>query len=281
MSKLSTSEQAGGNIKTPASNDNFQSNKWFGTYHLDEKNPINIVFERIEQHIIPLCSKYVFAEEYGKSGASPHIQFAFILKDKSRMRRTALQKLFGKNIFLDRMKGTIEQSAAYCSKECNKIITNVSKPKPLKPLACENNLYEWQKNIIEILNTEPDDRTIYWIHGPSGNNGKTTFCKYIHRFFKNVIMLSGKSADMKNGIIEFEKSTGCLPEIILINIPKSFNNEYLSYTGIEEVKDMFFYSGKYEGGMVNGNSPHVFIFSNTVPDLCKMSADRWNIIHIE
>ena len=70
------------------------------------------------------------------------------------------------------------------------------------------------------------------------------------------MVLGGKSADMKNGVVEYQKNNTCLPEIVVLNIPRSFNSDYLSYTGIEEVKDMFFNSGKYEGGMIDGNSPH-------------------------
>ena len=40
---------------------------------------------------------------------------------------------------------------------------------------------------------------------------------------------------------------------------------------------MFFFSGKYEGGMVCGPNPHVLIFANDEPDTHKMSADRWII----
>ena len=65
---------------------------------------------------------------------------------------------------------------------------------------------------------------------------------------------------MKNGVVEYQKTNSCLPEIVLLNIPRSFNSDYLYNTGVEEVKDMFFYSGKYEGGMVDGNSPHLIIF---------------------
>jgi hypothetical protein len=86
---------------------------------------------------------------------------------------------------------------------------------------------------------------------------------------------------MKNGIVEYKKTNGDTPELILINLPRSFNNDYLSYTGIEEVKDMCFYSGKYEGGMVIGNSPHIFIFSNEIPKTNELSIDRWNIYDID
>ena len=96
----------------------------------------------------------------------------------------------------------------------------------------------------------------------------------------DAIMLSGKSADMKNAIVEYNKTNLTTPELILINLPRSFNDEYLSYTGIEEIKDMCFYSGKYEGGMIVNNNPHLFIFSNKLPDITKLSADRWNIYDI-
>ena len=54
----------------------------------------------------------------------------------------------------------------------------------------------------------------------------------------------------------------------------------MSYEAFENLKDMIFYSGKYEGGMICGNCPHLFIFSNFHPDCEKMSVDRWNIKEI-
>ena len=79
---------------------------------------------------------------------------------------------------------------------------------------------------------------------------------------------------MKNGIIQYIAENGDPPSFIVVNLPRSFNSDYLSYTGLEEVKDMFFYSGKYEGGMVDGNPPHLWIFSNELPDISMCSSDR-------
>ena len=113
-------------------------------------------------------------------------------------------------------------------------------------------------------------------HDQGGCRGKTTLQKYIYTHYKKCIVLSGKASDMKNGIIEYEKKNNILPEIVLINVPRS-SKDYISYTGIEEIKDMFFYSGKYEGGMVCGANPHVICFANDEPEREKMSADRWRI----
>lgn len=151
--------------------------------------------------------------------------------------------------------------------------------RPRRIVKTINPVRKWQQDLLEIVKEEPDDRRIYWIMG-EGGVGKTSFCKYL-TIKHGAICLSGKASDMKNGIIEYTKSHGETPELILINIPRSYNSEYLSYEGIESIKDMYFYSGKYEGGMVCGNPPHLLIFSNEEPNFEKVSADRWNFRKIE
>jgi hypothetical protein len=54
----------------------------------------------------------------------------------------------------------------------------------------------------------------------------------------------------------------------------------VSFQGLEEIKDMLFYSGKYEGGMVCGPCPHMCIFANEPPELEKFSSDRWKVFKI-
>lgn len=110
--------------------------------------------------------------------------------------------------------------------------------------------------------------------------GKTTFCKYLcvnHGF----VMLGGKACDCKNGVIEYAKANcGRTPDKIVVNIPRSMDNK-VSYEAFESLKDMIFYSGKYEGGMVCGNCPHLYIFANFEPDVTMMSSDRWRILCVD
>lgn len=147
-------------------------------------------------------------------------------------------------------------------------------PKPIKTLEAEQ-LRDWQREICDIICEEPDDRKIYWYWGAT-NIGKTTFCKYLSLTY-GAIPLSGKGADMRNGIIQYKEKHGDTPARVIIPIPKTFSMEYLSYEGIEQVKDMYFYSGKYEGGAVVGNCPHVFVFANEPPDTSSLALDRWVI----
>lgn len=137
----------------------------------------------------------------------------------------------------------------------------------------------WEKEILEKIKEEPDDRTIWWYWEPEGLAGKTQLCKYL-TVHHGAIPVSGKGADVRNAICTHLKDTGTCPDLVVFPIPKCYNLEYLSYEALENVKDMYFYSGKYEGGVVCGPNPHVFVFANEEPDYSRMSSDRWKVVEI-
>ena len=145
-------------------------------------------------------------------------------------------------------------------------------------------LYNWQKRICAILDAPPNGRDIWWFWEPKGGAGKTTFLKWVEQNYKNVCISGGKAADMKNGIVRHREGTGSYPKIVLINIPMSFELQYFSAAGTEEVKDMFFFSGKYggkdENGQVNARPPTMIIMANEEPPLGNMASDRWKIIRL-
>ncbi len=216
--------------------------------------------------------RLVFQREKGENG-TPHLQGALMFKTKGRPfcllthKRCHWSKKYKdstpKQLFDYACKKDTRDGEVYCRGW-------------EAPFEIKLDLYPWQDTISKILNQEPDDRKIYWIWEPNGCAGKTTFQKWVFMNYAKTVVLSGKGADMKNGIIQYRENNGVLPSIVLINVPRT-SIDYVSFTGIEEVKDMFFYSGKYEGGMVCGKSPHVVIFANAEPDTTKMSADRWEI----
>lgn len=143
-------------------------------------------------------------------------------------------------------------------------------------------LRPWQLQIKQrVLDSDANSRDIWLFWEPKGGLGKTTFQKWIYQEYKNVLVLAGKAHDMKNAIVEYMDKQECLPEIIIINLPKSYNVDYFCPTGTEEIKDMFFYSGKYKGGMVFGRPPKVLVFGNAEPMQFRMMAnDRLNIIRL-
>ncbi len=254
------------NIHLQGDKPKFQCFEFFFTYHIQEDDTFDEQFLLLEQ-LRPLCKNYIWGEEYGKSENTPHIQGGFILKERKRAEWIA-KRFFKNGVSLFKMKSW-KATVEYCQKEQNRIISSIPK-KYIKEL---ETLYPWQEEVLEIIKKEPDDRHIHWFWEATGCAGKTTIQKYIFTHFDNAVVLSGKAADMKNGIVQLDR----LPKIVMINIPRA-SLEFVSYAGIEEIKDMFFFSGKYEGGMICGAEPHVIIFANEPPQDGKLSEDRW-IVH--
>jgi len=274
-------EQIVGNIQTTifTEEDNgFQAKKFFLTYHIKKGESFEQAFSRLDG-LTQLCDRYIFGEEYGKTGKTPHIQGAFILKNK--MRATTLQRHFFLNGATLRKLKNWGCAFEYCQKEGHNILTNCRLNK-LKKLPCEDpdKMYGWQVDLENLVSREPCDRSIYWFYSEKGNTGKTTFARHLHRKY-GFIALSGKATDMKHSICEYCKTNMTTPHGIVINIPRSVDSGFISYTGFEEIKDMFFFSGKYEGGMVDGNPPHLIVFANEMPDMTKMSDDRWVIRNVD
>ncbi len=222
--------------------------------------------------IVPAYCRYciVGAEIGGESGV-PHLQGYLEFKTKKR----PLSVFSTKRIHWEKAKGNRKANEIYCSKEGNLKIVH-PEPKVIKTISPEL-LKGWQLDVLDEIKVEPDDRTINWMWSEQGGIGKTTFLKYlvVHEDF---IVLGGKAADCRNGIIEYAKAhDGATPTRIGINIPRTHSQEYVSYEAFENIKDMLFYSGKFEGGMVCGNCPHIYIFANFEPDCENLSEDRWKI----
>jgi len=250
------------------------SKKWCFTLNNYTENDIKVL-ESSDSAIVPY---FVFQKEIGENGTN-HLQGMLIFKTKKR------PKGFFKNQFSQEPHWEKCRNAKAAEEYCQKEDTRMENTEPYirgfgKKYTLTISLYKWEREIIDILNTDPNDRDINYVIGRLGNNGKTTFAKYVFLNFPKVVVLGGKKEDMKMGIINYEKINHHLPEIVLINLPRCLH-DYTSWGGIEEIKNMFFFSGKYEGGMVCGKPPHVVIFSNVEPPFDKLSLDRWKVWEIE
>lgn len=256
-----------GNTKQP-----LQLKKWFFTfnnYSNDDIRDLETCFKSLQG-----C-KYVFQEEIGSEG-TPHLQGQIHLAKAMRWSEFKLSK----KIHWEKTRNE-NKAINYCRKldtRNGKIYTNMKIPKPIQRIAKEN-LYDFQKEIVNIIEQEPDPRKIFWYVDEEGGKGKSELCRYLC-LEHEAILLAGKAGDMKYGIMKYNEKRGYYPEVILIDLPRTFNSDYLCYTGIEEIKNGMFFNTKYESDMVIFNRPHIFIFSNSIPDKEKLSKDRWIIKHI-
>lgn len=211
-------------------------------------------------------AKFIIGEEVGESG-TPHLQGYVECARKMRWSEFKLDK----SIHWEIRRGNTEQNVKYCSKD-GKFTTNMVVEKPVRCLQ-DSQLRDWQKEIIEIVKKEPDDRKIYWYWEPVGNMGKTTFAKFL-AIKHGAIPIEGKRNDILFCAAEHPS------ELYIFDFERSME-EFISYAAMEKIKNGFYMSGKYESKPVIRNPPHIICFANFEPDTSKLSADRWVIKKLE
>lgn len=218
--------------------------------------------------------KAIVGKETCPDTGTPHLQG--FLKFKKPVRPVEFTGL--KRGHFEKAKGKDEHQQKYCSKE-GEIFLNIGF-QIVKDRMKDKNWYVWETKLMNVLENEPDERKIYWIWGSEGCKGKTTFAHHLC-LKHDALMLGGKGGDMRYGVAAYTAAKGHTPQIILCNIPRSNSVDFLNYEAIENVKDMLFFSGKYEGCMICGNIPHVVIFANEEPCREKLSEDRWEIWNLD
>ncbi len=232
-----------------------------------------------KKDIVQLCTyfdKYTFQEEMSSSG-TPHLQGCC----HKRCRFTTLKTKFPK-VHWEVCKN-IGASKNYCTKlstRNGKIYSKsmkVEKKKLVKDYFINKKPYQWQQNIINMLSTEPHERKVYWYWDVKGNIGKSALTRHLLLNY-NVLAVSGTARDIKCAYakrIDDNKDV----DMVILDIPRSsFNN--ISYKCIEEIKNGFFFSSKYESDSYVFNIPHLIVFANSKPDLSMLSEDRWVVTNL-
>ncbi len=244
-----------------------RARNWFITWN-NPKDDDKIYFDT---HIKECAKKAVWQIESGTS-KTPHIQAVICYKNARTFK--SMRKIM-KNNHIEICKD-INESINYCSKPEGRIEGPWYHGFP-KKIKLINNLKPWQSELENIIKTEADDRSIYWIWESTGNVGKTSFAKYICSNY-NALYCTGKSSDLKYLLTSYFENNECNKDDLtcIFDYTRSME-EYISYQGIEEIKNGIFCNTKYETKMIIFNSPHVFIFSNFAPQKNKLSLDRWKI----
>jgi len=263
-----------GNVDPPPNEKNFQAVSYCGNCHFTNKEIVLSKMSNLSNYF-GIMRHYIFGEEYGSKGDTPHIQYAITFKKKQY--KTMLYKIFGKTHFCEKMSGKFHQQG-YCGKEENLVLTNFKFPKPLA-LITKEMLYPWQIKIAEQFEGVEDalfGRKINWFYDYDGGIGKSILCKYFVDQ-RGALLLGGANKDCLFGLYEYIKINKEAPEVIIFDIPR-VNKGAISYQALEQIKNGMFFNSKYESGMVRFNSPHILIFSNTEPEYSSLSEDRW-IVH--
>lgn len=247
----------------------------------EKKNFYNLNY--INDHLNELDPKhYIYQLELGDKTNKYHYQGFLKLKRKTRVQTlTKLLNVPFKGIWIT---PAYDEKAVikYCSKEETRIAgpfdnTNNYQGEDLHDLI--TGMYQWQRSIEHYVTTcDPCPRKIFWIWDPVGNNGKTFFVKYLCWKYKALLLTWSKPDDIK-----FARANSKDTDIVICDFTRTkskFSDMDGMYECLESIKSGAFMVGKYESKNYIGKCPHLFVFSNYLPDRQKLSNDRWAIARI-
>lgn len=269
MSQKSQSEP-GGNTKTPGlktaqatvSIPKNQMYRWFFTLKMEE-----CTVSQLSQLLKGISKEFTFSGEIG-AGGYRHWQGCFSLKQKEYF--ATCKNHFPNSIHLEPCKNWFS-SVNYCKKE----ETHICGPFDENSTFIEDPMeglkyYPWQEEIISMIAKKPERRKIYWYWESMGGVGKSDFATHLCLLRDDVIVVSGAAKDIQYAITTMKKA----PKVVIFDIPMD-KEGYVSYSGMEEIKNGRFFTTKYESKMFLMNVPHVIVFANFAPESGHCAADRW------
>nr|ACJ36781.1 replication initiation protein [Banana bunchy top virus satellite Y] len=250
----------------------------------------------------------VVGDEVAPSTGQKHLQGYLSLKKSIKL--GGLKKRYSSKAHWERARGTGEDNSKYCSKETLILelgfpVVNGSNKRKISEMVarspdrmkieqpemfhryqsvnCMKKFKEefvhpcldrpWQIQLTEAIDEEPDDRSIIWVYGPYGNEGKSTYAKSLIK--KDWFYTRGGK---KENILFSYVDEGSDKHIVF-DIPRC-NQDYLNYDVIEALKDRVIESTKYKPiKIVELGKIHVIVMANFMPDFCKISEDRIKIIY--
>lgn len=132
-------------------------------------------------------------------------------------------------------------------------------------------LRDWQQTLYGDLIRPPDNRKIIFIVDHDGNKGKSWFAHYYCNLHENgQVLLPGKKADMAYLLDPTSR-------VVFIDAPRSKQGEFIQYDFLEDVKNGYVFSSKYESRIKHLQAVHVVVMMNETPDDHKLSRDRYDI----
>lgn len=152
MADLETLEISEGNTNIPPkSKQCTQLMHWCFTWN----NYVPADIETLETLFKFICHKYCFQEETGENGTK-HLQGVISLKKKMRWTEFGLPK----QIHWEKCK-CLTAAYKYCSKDDTRTgnVYTLNYKLPFKQSLSK--LFDWEEEIIKLMNSEPDDRNIY------------------------------------------------------------------------------------------------------------------------
>ena len=257
--------------------------KWVFTWQVNNSSEM----EHLEQEklLLKIFERYVYCFQLEKGAKSGKIHWQGYVRAEQRFRFLARWGKKCKGIFAKVAHGKDYHQAVYCTKDETSLghrHCNITEEEPivLPPHMALRPLRNWQQELLDKLETDPDSRRIIWIWSNKGNIGKSDICAEIEDCVPNSIVVTFKAWDAYAEIASVMKTKPNL-RIVLVDCPRGESHR-IDKEGMEAIKNGRFTLTK--GAQKNRTriimkSPHLVVFANEYP--CQnLSTDRWEIIEI-
>ena len=236
------------------------------------------------------CKTWCFQGEEGDSGYKHWQGRLSLIKKRMKHQLLSLFKDIAAPNFLEpTVSKEYQRTAFYCLKADTRIEgpykdSNHSSDEVFIPQIYQNiQLYEWQQQVIDSKKKR-NKRQINLIYDPYGNNGKSTLSAIaelyhggidlppLNDFKELVALLCNICMDTNNRD----------PGLIFIDMPRAMKKDLLfgMYSAIEQIKKCKLYDQRHHYKSWWIECPEIWVFSNILPDMNYLSADRWNIVQI-
>lgn len=152
---------------------------------------------------------------------------------------------------------------------------------PVLPL-----IYEWQMIWAGIIMPRlHHNRLLGWLYDPEGGNGKSNLINHLSRTLGvscYAMTMGGRSPDLLSQLGKAIASGEWNGQILVVDLARDESDYSSVYKTLEAVKNGMFTSPKYTGVKVDMKiRPSISVFSNELPDVSKLTGDRWVINMIE
>lgn len=233
------------------------------------------------------CKRWCFQQEEGTETGYIHFQCRVSLITKKRLANAITwinTKLPGCHLSATANPTHHAGDEFYVMKEDTRIDGPWTDRDDLDPIKLQKRFRHdivwrpWQQDILNIMATEPNDRDINVIVDLKGKNGKSFLTCYLGNAKRAIRVPAQKeSRDIMRMILNMpEKST------YFIDLPRATSHLHQQsiYSAIEEIKNGYCYDDRYSFREKYFEPPHVFVFTNNVPDGNLVSRDRWKIWYL-
>lgn len=145
-------------------------------------------------------------------------------------------------------------------------------------------LTDWQEFAYNIARDECDrllDRTIHWVYDPTGGHGKSNLASLIELEKKGIdLMVANDYTLLVQSLCDELMSTNNrAPGMLMIDLPRMLPKNQMNgfVSACEQFKKGKVVDGRNHYRKWWFDTPSVWIFSNSLPPMKGLSADRWKV----